>query len=177
MGKRTAYFGVLAALAIIFGYIEVIFPFHIGIQGVKLGIANLVIVIVLYKMGNQAAFAVSIVRIVVSGFLFSNAFSILYSIAGSILSLVVMIILKKKGWFSVYGVSVAGGVMHNIGQLLMAALVTQTVSIFYYVPVLLVAGMVAGLVIGILSGEMLKRLETVDMSLKPNDGIHKGEKR
>ncbi len=177
MGKRTAYFGVLAALAIIFGYIEAIFPFHIGIQGVKLGIANLVIVIVLYKMGNQAAFAVSIVRIVVSGFLFSNAFSILYSIAGSILSLVVMIILKKKGWFSVYGVSVAGGVMHNIGQLLMAALVTQTVSIFYYVPVLLVAGMVAGLVIGILSGEMLKRLETVDMSLKPNDGIHKGEKR
>ncbi len=177
MGKRTAYFGVLAALAIIFGYIEAIFPFHIGIQGVKLGIANLVIVIVLYKMGNQAAFAVSIVRIVVSGFLFSNAFSILYSIAGSILSLVVMIILKKKGWFSVYGVSVAGGVMHNIGQLLMAALVTQTVSIFYYVPVLLVAGMVAGLVIGILSGEMLKRLETVDMSLKPNNGIHKGEKR
>ena len=177
MGKRTAYFGVLAALAIIFGYIEAIFPFHIGVQGVKLGIANLVIVIVLYKMGNQAAFAVSIVRIVVSGFLFSNAFSILYSIAGSILSLVVMIILKKKGWFSVYGVSVAGGVMHNIGQLLMAALVTQTVSIFYYVPVLLVAGMVAGLVIGILSGEMLKRLETVDMSLKPNDGIHKGEKR
>ena len=88
-----------------------------------------------------------------------------------------MIILKKKGWFSVYGVSVAGGVMHNIGQLLMAALVTQTVSIFYYVPVLLVAGMVAGLVIGILSGEMLKRLETVDMSLKPNNGIHKGEKR
>lgn len=177
MGKRTAYFGVFAALAIIFGYIEAIFPFHIGIQGVKLGIANLVIVIVLYKMGNQAAFAVSIVRIVVSGFLFSNAFSILYSIAGSILSLVVMIILKKKGWFSVYGVSVAGGVMHNIGQLLMAALVTQTVSIFYYVPVLLVAGMVAGLVIGILSGEMLKRLETVDMSLKPNNGIHKGEKR
>lgn len=177
MGKRTAYFGVLAALAIIFGYIEAIFPFHIGIQGVKLGIANLVIVIVLYKMGNQAAFAVSIVRIVVSGFLFSNAFSILYSIAGSILSLVVMIILKKKGRFSVYGVSVAGGVMHNIGQLLMAALVTQTVSIFYYVPVLLVAGMVAGLVIGILSGEMLKRLETVDMSLKPNNGIHKGEKR
>lgn len=177
MGKRTAYFGVLAALAIIFGYIEAIFPFHIGIQGVKLGIANLVIVIVLYKMGNQAAFAVSIVRIVVSGFLFSNAFSILYSIAGSILSLVVMIILKKKGWFSVYGVSVAGGVMHNIGQLLMAALVMQTVSIFYYVPVLLVAGMVAGLVIGILSGEMLKRLETVDMSLKPNNGIHKGEKR
>ena len=177
MGKRTAYFGVLAALAIIFGYIEAIFPFHIGIQGVKLGIANLVIVIVLYKMGNQAAFAVSIVGIVVSGFLFSNAFSILYSIAGSILSLVVMIILKKKGWFSVYGVSVAGGVMHNIGQLLMAALVTQTVSIFYYVPVLLVAGMVAGLVIGILSGEMLKRLETVDMSLKPNNGIHKGEKR
>lgn len=177
MGKRTAYFGVLAALAIIFGYIEAIFPFHIGIQGVKLGIANLVIVIVLYKMGNQAAFAVSIVRIVVSGFLFSNAFSILYSIAGSILSLVVMIILKKKGWFSVYGVSVAGGVMHNIGQLLMAALVTQMVSIFYYVPVLLVAGMVAGLVIGILSGEMLKRLETVDMSLKPNNGIHKGEKR
>ena len=81
MGKRTAYFGVLAALAIIFGYIEAIFPFHIGIQGVKLGIANLVIVIVLYKMGNQAAFAVSIVRIVVSGFLFSNAFSIQYRAA------------------------------------------------------------------------------------------------
>ena len=171
MGKRIAYFGMFAALAIIFGYIEAIFPFHIGIQGVKLGIANLVIVIVLYKMGNRAAYAVSLVRIIVSGFLFSNAFSILYSIAGSILSLIVMIILKKKGWFSVCGVSVAGGVMHNMGQLLMAMIVTQTTSIIYYIPVLSVAGMIAGLVIGIVSGAMLKRLETVDMSLKSNNGI------
>lgn len=177
MGKRTAYFGVFAALAIIFGYIEAILPFQIGIQGVKLGIANLVVVIVLYKMGNRAAVAVSAVRIVVSGFLFSNAFSILYSIAGSMLSLIVMVTLKKKNWFSVCGVSVAGGVMHNMGQLLMAAIVTQTVSIFYYIPVLLVAGAMAGLVIGILSGEMLRRLETVDMSMKANNGTHKGGTR
>lgn len=177
MGEKTAYFGVFAALAIIFGYIEVIFPFHVGIQGVKLGIANLVIVIVLYKMGNRASVAISVIRIIVSGFLFSNAFSILYSLAGSILSLIVMAFLKKKSWFSVYGVSVAGGVMHNMGQLIMAAIVTQTVNIFYYIPVLLAAGAIAGLVIGILSSEMLRHLESVDMTMKAKNGTHKGGTR
>ena len=150
--------GVFTALALIFSYIETLIPFHIGIPGVKLGLANLIIVIALYKMGTGDAFVLSVVRIVLAGFLFANLFSIIYSLAGGILSLIVMALMKKREWFSVIGVSVAGGVFHNIGQLLVAMFVVETFSVAYYVPVLLIAGVATGFIIGILANEMLKRL-------------------
>ena len=157
-----AYFGVFTALALIFSYVESLIPFHIGIPGVKLGLANLIVVVALYKMGTEEAYALSVARIVLSGFLFANLFSIIYSLAGGMLSLTVMVFLKKKGWFSVYGVSLAGGVMHNVGQLLIAMLIVETFSVSYYLPVLLVAGAITGLVIGILAEAMLKRLAGLD---------------
>lgn len=103
----------------------------------------------------------SIVRILLSGFLFGNYFSILYSLAGGLLSLVVMALLKKMGDFSVMGISMAGGVSHNVGQLVVAMLVVETFSVGYYLPVLLVAGLVTGFLIGVAAGEMLKRLVNI----------------
>ena len=159
MKRKTAFFGVFTALAMIFGYIETLIPIHFGIYGVKLGLANLVIVVALYKMGAAEALCLSIVRIVLTGFMFTNLFSILYSLAGGVLSLAVMTAAKKTDRLSVRGVSMLGGVFHNIGQLLAAMLVVETLSVAYYLPVLLTAGVLTGLVIGAVSGEILKRLE------------------
>lgn len=159
MKTKVAYYGVFTALALIFSYVESLIPIHMGMPGVKLGLANLIIVFALYKMSIKEAYILSVVRIVLAGFMFGNLFAILYSLAGGMLSLTVMCILKKTDKFSVFGVSMAGGVFHNIGQLLMAAFVLESVSIGYYFPVLLVSGLVTGFVIGVVSNEMLKRLE------------------
>ena len=161
MKNRVAYFGVFTALALIFSYVESLIPIQLGIPGVKLGLANLIIVIALYKMRLSEVFLLSIVRILLSGFLFGNYFSILYSLAGGLLSLVVMALLKKTGDFSVMGISMAGGVSHNVGQLVVAMLVVETFSVGYYLPVLLVAGLVTGFLIGVAAGEMLKRLVNI----------------
>ncbi len=163
MKMKVAYFGVLTALALIFSYIETLIPIHFGIPGVKLGLANLIVVIALYKMGIKEAYTLSIVRVILAGFIFGNLFSILYSLAGGLLSLTMMVVLKKTEKFSVFGVSMAGGVFHNIGQLIMAAIVLESFSIAYYFPILLVSGVVTGLLIGLVSNEMLKRLKKLQL--------------
>ena len=164
MKTKTAYLGVFASLAIIFGYLESLIPFHIGIPGVKLGIANIITVVMLYKMGTKEAGIITMVRVVVVGFMFSNAFSIIYSLAGCFMSLTTMHLLKKKDFFSIYGISMAGGVAHNVGQIAMASVLMETGSIWYYLPVLLVSGILTGLVIGIVSDEMLKRIKDLKIS-------------
>lgn len=165
MKHKVAYFGVFAALALIFSYVESLIPFQIGIPGVKLGLANLITVTALYKMGIKEAAILSVLRIVLSGFLFANLFSILYSMAGGLLSLLVMAVLKKRGSFGVFGVSMAGGVAHNIGQIIIAMLVVETFSVVYYVPVLMIAGLVTGFVIGLLAQEMLRRLARLELRM------------
>ena len=159
MKNRVAYFGVFTALALIFSYVESLIPIHFGIPGVKLGVANLIIVIALYKMSIKETYALSVVRIVLAGFMFGNLFAILYSLAGGMLSLTIMSVLKRVGKFSVFGISIAGGVFHNVGQLIMAAFVLESISIGYYFPVLLISGLVTGVVIGLISNEMMKRLK------------------
>lgn len=162
MKSKVAYFGVFTALALIFSYVETLLPIQFGIPGVKLGLANLIIVIALYRMKLSEAYLLSIVRVLLAGFIFGNYFSIIYSLAGGILSLTVMALLRKKGGFSVIGVSIAGGVFHNIGQLIVASVIVETFSVMYYVPVLLIAGLVTGLLIGIASDGMLKRLANLE---------------
>lgn len=161
MKSRVAYFGVFTALALIFSYVETLIPFNLGIPGVKLGLANLIIVVALYKMRLSEAYLLSVVRVLLAGFIFGNYFSIIYSLAGGLLSLTVMALLKKWGGFSLQGISIAGGVFHNIGQLVVAAVVVETFSVTYYFPVLLVAGLLTGLVIGIVAEMMLKRLVNI----------------
>lgn len=162
MKSKVAYFGVFTALALIFSYVETLIPIQFGIPGVKLGLANLIIVIALYRMKLSEAYLLSIVRVLLAGFIFGNYFSIIYSLAGGLLSLTVMVLLRKKGGFSVIGVSIAGGVFHNIGQLIIASVIVETFSVMYYVPVLLIAGLVTGLLIGIASDGMLKRLANLE---------------
>lgn len=161
MKNRAAYFGVFTALALIFSYVESLIPIHFGVPGIKLGLANLLIVIFLYKRNAKEALLLSVIRIVLSGFLFANLFSILYSLAGGILSLAVMAYLKKRGTFSVVGISIAGGVAHNLGQLVVAMLVVETYRVGYYFPVLLIAGVLTGMLIGIVAVEILKRLKNI----------------
>ena len=124
--KKLSYLGLFAAVAIIFGYVESLIPFFAGIPGMKLGLANLAVLFILEKYTWKEAALVSIVRIIVIGFMFGNLFSILYSLAGAALSLAVMTFMKKKSGFSILGISVAGGVSHNIGQLIIAGLITMT---------------------------------------------------
>ena len=162
MKSKVAYFGVFTALALIFSYVETLIPIQFGIPGVKLGLANLIIVIALYRMKLSEAYLLSIVRVLLAGFIFGNYFSIIYSLAGGLLSLTVMALLRKKGGFSVIGISIAGGVFHNIGQLIVASVIVETFSVMYYVPVLLIAGLVTGLLIGIASDGMLKRLANLE---------------
>lgn len=162
MKNRVAYFGVFSALALIFSYVESLISFSIGIPGVKLGLANLIIVIALYKMPLSQVYLLCVVKVLLSGFLFGNYFSILYSLAGGLLSLSVMAVLKKTGGFSVAGISIAGGVFHNIGQLIVAMFVVETFQVVYYFPVLLIAGLLTGFLIGITAKEMLKRLVNLE---------------
>jgi heptaprenyl diphosphate synthase len=163
---RAAYFGVFTALALIFSYVESLIPFHIGIPGAKLGLANLVIVIVLYKMNVKSAYLLSVTRVVLSGFIFGSMFGILYSLAGGLLSLTVMAVMRRTQGFSVIGVSIAGGVFHNIGQLIVAMIVVESYSASYYLPALLITGLITGLMIGITANEMLKRLVNLQMGME-----------
>lgn len=156
--NRIAYTALLAALALIFSYIEVLFPFNIGVPGVKLGIANLVIIVTLYHMDWRYAMGVNLLRVVVAGLLFTGVFGALYSLAGAILSMLVMALLKKTDLFSVTGVSIAGGVSHNLGQILVAATLVSNLKMFVYFPVLIFSGIISGAIIGIVSYLILKRL-------------------
>ena len=147
----------MAALAIIFGYVEMLLPVFFVVPGMKLGLANLVTVFVLYRYRAKEAAVISLIRIVVIGFLFANLFSILYSLAGAALSLLCMTAARRFSGLSIVGVSILGGVTHNLGQLIVAALVVENGNVFYYFPALLISGLITGALIGIVTGEILKR--------------------
>lgn len=165
MQSKAAYLGVFTALALIFSYLETFLPVPVGIPGIKIGLANLLVVVAMYKLGVREAFVISVLRIVLSGFLFGNLFAIIYSLAGGILSFSVMVCLKKRGSFSVFGISMAGGVFHNIGQILIAMYIVETVQIAYYIPMLLIAGVLTGLLIGVAANEILKRIKNLEMRI------------
>ena len=155
MAKRVATDGIFIALALILSYLEVLIPINIGVPGIKLGLANIVAVTGLYYMKLPDVWLISLIRIVISSLLFGNMMALAYSLTGGVLSLCVMILLKKTDRFSVIGVSIAGGVFHNIGQILAAMVVTSVPIISYYLPVLMVAGIVTGLIMGFISGRVL----------------------
>lgn len=157
--KKTVTLGFLLALSMILSYIESILPLSIGIPGIKLGLPNLIVVILLYLYGEKEALAVNILRIVLSGFMFGNLFAILYSLAGALFSFTVMLIMKKFNIFSVAGVSIGGGVFHNIGQLIVAMFVVETYAPIFYLPVLLAAGVATGFIIGLISMRLMPYIQ------------------
>lgn len=156
--QRTAFLGMMTALALIVTYVETLIPFQLGIPGAKIGLTNIVILLVLYRGLFSDALLVSVVRIVAVGFLFGNLSAILYSMAGGLLSLVVMQLLKKSKAFGMLGVSVAGGVSHNLGQLLAAMAVLDSISLVYYLPFLMIAGVVTGFCIGAAAQAVMKHV-------------------
>ena len=157
--KKIPYYGLFAALAILMGYVEMMFPMPIPIPGVKLGLANVVVIIMMYFMDVKGAFFISLIRVFLSGLLFAGFAGLLYSLAGAMLSFAVMALLKKTGKFSIIGVSLAGGVFHNVGQVAVAAMVVENVKMAYYLPFLLVSGVVTGIVIGIVAKTALGYLK------------------
>ncbi|MBR6701345.1 MAG: Gx transporter family protein [Firmicutes bacterium] len=156
---KVALHGMLITLALILSYVESLLPLSFAVPGVKLGLPNIVIVFALYRLGAGSAFTVSATRVVLVSILFGNMMSFGFSAAGMILSLAVMILMKKSGKFSVAGVSVSGGVAHNAGQIAAAVLLLGTKEIFYYLPVLCVSGVTAGICIGLLSAYLIERVE------------------
>ena len=149
-GKMTRN-GLLLATALVLSYIETLIPFFFGVPGMKLGLPNLAVLLALLLYGWREALLINVLRIVLTGFLFGNLFSILFSLAGAAASVVVMMLLVKRKIFGIAGISIAGGVSHNIGQLFVAAFVVKTSGILYYAAPLIIAGTVTGFLIGIVT--------------------------
>lgn len=152
--KKIAYISMFSALAIVFGYIESLFP-AAPVPGIKLGLSNIVILFAIYRMDKASAFFIMLIKVLVTSLLFSGLNVFLYSLFGGLLSLVAMVGFKKI--FSVIGVSMIGGVCHNIGQLLVASFMMQTSAVFVYLPALLISGIIVGFVTGTVCNIVLKR--------------------
>ena len=157
--KKVAFIGLSIALAMILSFVERQIP-ELA-PGIKVGLPNLVMVFLLYRVGAKETVMVSIIRILLMAMLFGNIQTLAFSIAGAVLSLTGMILLKKTNLFSCVAVSVVGGILHNVGQIIAACFWTQTAQIVYYLPVLLISGTLAGTIIGIVAGLLVKRLEKV----------------
>ena len=155
--KKLTVLALFSAVAIVFSYIEAILPpIWSAVPGIKVGLANIVTVTLLYKFSFKEAVAVAFIRITAIALLFGNVMTLMYSIAGFVLSVIIMVILKRTGLFSTIGVSIAGGVFHNLGQIIVAMIVLQTKEIGYYMVVLAITGTIAGVLIGIAGNLMLK---------------------
>lgn len=157
--KKITFLGLSAALALLLSYVEFLLPpLFAAVPGIKLGLPNIVIIFVLYRFGLISAATVSFVRLVISSMLFGNVMTFAYSLAGATLSLIIMALLKKLDLFSTVGVSITGGVAHNLGQILVALLLLDTPQIAYYMIILTVTGIISGAFIGLCGAFMIKRI-------------------
>ncbi len=156
--RKTAWIGMYAAIAVVLSYVEMLLPITIGIPGAKPGFANIIIVFAIYSIGGVSALIINFIRILIIGILFGNLVSISFSICGALVSLTVMLTVKRIKGIHSLGVSICGGVSHNLGQIAAASVLVDNYSILYYLPVLMIAGILSGIVIGIISGLMIKRL-------------------
>ena len=157
--ERLALYGLLTSLALILSYLESLLPLSFAVPGVKLGLPNIAVLFALYRLGGRGACTISLVRVLLASILFGNLFSLAYGAAGASLSLLVMLLLKKSGKFSVAAVSVAGGVAHNAGQIIVAIFVLETRGLIYYLPPLCVSGIAAGLLVGLAAALLIKRAD------------------
>jgi heptaprenyl diphosphate synthase len=156
--KKIALRGMLVAVAFVLSWLEAQIPVFVAVPGIKMGLTNLVVLVALYRLSVRDALVLNGVRILLAGLTFGNLFSMIYSLAGGCLSGIVMVLLKKTGKFSITGVSIAGGVFHNVGQLLVAMVVLQSQGVWYYLGVLWIGGVAAGLVVGLLGSMITKRI-------------------
>ncbi len=160
--KKIAYLGLAAGIALILSYVESLFPpIWAAVPGIKMGLPNIAIIFLLYRFGFKEAFAVSLIRVFIVSLLFGSVMTLAYSITGAVLSLVLMAIFKRLNAFSTVGVSIIGGVSHNLGQIIVAMLLMGTAEIGYYMIVLAVTGTLAGIFIGLAGSILLKYMKNV----------------
>ncbi len=164
MSKKVTLLGLTLATAMLLSYVEALIPPLSSVPGVKIGLANIAVIFAIYRLGAGNALFISLARVLLSGLLFGNIIGLAYSACGALFSFAVMIILKKTNVFSVLGVSIAGGVSHNAGQIAAAVIIMGNGSISYYLPALIISGTAAGAVIGIVSGLLLKRFEKYNIN-------------
>ena len=164
-GSDLALYGMFVSVMLVVGYIESFIPMPFAIPGIKIGLSNIVIIWLIYSMNIKSAIIVDVVRVILSSFLFGNLYSLLFSFAGAALSLVVMLLLKKIGRFSITGVSIAGGVSHNIGQIAVAMLVLENAMLVSYLPFLIISGVVFGIVVGIVAGILHKKIKILQTNV------------
>ncbi len=157
--KKTALLGVMTAIAMVLSYLEAVLPpLYSAVPGIKIGLPNVVVIFILYRFSFKEAVAVSLVRVFLSALLFGNAMTLAYSTSGAVLSIGLMALAKKTDKFSSVGVSVIGGVSHNLGQILTATILLNSTQIAYYMLVLLVTGTVAGVFIGLAGSALIKKV-------------------
>ena len=161
--KRLALLGLFTGLAMILSYLEALMPIPLPVPGIKVGFPNIIILFILYRFGERSAIAVSVIRVLLVSLLFGSVLGLAYSLAGAFLSLLVMIILKKTDLFSTLGVSVVGGIFHNAGQIIVACLLMSTLEISYYMTVLILTGTVAGIIVGIASHLLIKKVKLTNI--------------
>lgn len=157
--RKMVILSALVAVAMILSYIESLVPAFVAVPGVKVGLSNIATVFALYALGWPYAIIVSVIRVLLSSLLFGNAVSLIYSLSGAFLALIAMILLKKFNFFSTIGVSVAGGVCHNAGQIIAACIVMENAAISLYIVPLIVSGTIAGIVIGTVAGIIVERVK------------------
>lgn len=154
---KLARLGLMTALGMIFSYVEVLLPILPGVPGVKLGLANALVILLLYSYGVGSCIVFQLCRILLSSILFGNLFGLFYSLAGAVVSLEIMILMKKLKLLDIPGISMIGGIFHNLAQLAVAFLFVRNTAVFYYVPALLISGALTGYVIGWIGEFLLKR--------------------
>ncbi len=157
--KMLAALSVTVAAAMLLSFIESRLPSFVPVPGVKLGLGNVAVIFAMYKLGEWPAAGVSIVKASLSALLFGSVASLFYSLSGAILSFGLMVLSRRVFRLHTVGVSITGGVAHNAGQIIAAAIVMGTASIIYYLPVLILSGTVAGIAIGLISNELIKRIK------------------
>ena len=156
--QKIAYMGMFIAVAMVFSYVESLIPVNIAVPGVKLGLANLVTIVVMFKMDVRSAWVISLIRVVLSALLFGNLSIMVYSLAGAVLSLLVMTLCMKLKIFGLLGTSILGAVSHNAGQIIMAAILMKSGNIMLYIPVLCISGTIAGICIGLAGAVLVRNL-------------------
>lgn len=159
--KKITLLGLFICIGLLLGYLESFIVFPIAIPGIKIGLSNVITVLSLYLFGPAFALTVLICRVLLSGLLFGSGISLLYSLSGAIVSYLGMILFKKLPYFSIYGISILGGVLHNLAQLFVAGLAVKIPYLLYYLPALLISGVLAGLIVGIISNILVKRLTPI----------------
>ncbi len=158
MSKRITTIALFSALSIIFGYIESLFPIPIAIPGIKLGLSNIVLLLAVYRLSKADTYFLMFIKVFVTSLLFAGLNTLFYSLLGGIFSISAMLLIKKLP-FSIIGVSIIGAVFHNIGQITAASIVLQSFSALYYLPILMVAGVIVGIIIGIITQIVLTKIK------------------